>query len=62
MVGFVVLRRFLRGALEKEGVWVWCFAGEFVVECVADVDAEQRTFWRLKMRHVFELYFWVAAG
>jgi hypothetical protein len=57
VVGFVVLRRFLRGVLEKEGVWVWCFDGEFVVECVANVDAEQRTFWWLKMRHDFELYF-----
>jgi hypothetical protein len=32
---------FLRGVLEKEGVWVWCFDGESVVECVADVDAKQ---------------------
>jgi hypothetical protein len=32
---------FLRGVLEKEGVWVWCFDGESVVECVADVVAKQ---------------------
>jgi hypothetical protein len=43
--------------LEKEGVWVWCFDGEFVVECVVDVVANQWTFWRQKMRHDFELYF-----
>jgi hypothetical protein len=36
--GFAV---FLRGVLEKEGVWVWCFDGEFVVECVVEVDWKQ---------------------
>jgi hypothetical protein len=36
---------------------VWCFDGEFVVECVAEMDWKQRAFWRLKMRHEFELYF-----
>jgi len=36
--GFMV---FLRGVLEKEGVWVWCFDGEFVVKCVVEVDVKQ---------------------
>jgi hypothetical protein len=42
-VGGLVLwfTAFLRGVLEKEGVWVWCFDGESVVECVADVVAKQ---------------------
>jgi hypothetical protein len=29
---------------------------------VVEMDWKQRTFWQLKMRHDFELYFWVAAG
>jgi hypothetical protein len=58
VVGFVVLWCFWRGVLGKEGVWVWCFDGEIVVECVADVVAKQWTFSRQKMRHHFELYFW----
>jgi hypothetical protein len=41
VVGFVVLRCFLKGVLEKEGVWVWCFDGEFVVECVVEMDRKQ---------------------
>jgi hypothetical protein len=48
---------FLEGCFGKEGVWVWCFDGEFVVECVVEMDWKQRTFWQLKMRHDFELYF-----
>jgi hypothetical protein len=28
---------FLRGLLEKVGVWGWFFAGENVVECVVNV-------------------------
>lgn len=41
---------------------MWCFDGEFVVECVVEMERKQRTFWRLKMRHDFELYFWVSVG
>jgi hypothetical protein len=52
--GFAV---FFEGVLEKEGVWVWCFDGEFVVECVVEMDRKQRTFRRLKIRQGFELYF-----
>jgi hypothetical protein len=32
------------GVLGKEGVSLWCFGGEFVVECVAEMDARQRIF------------------
>jgi hypothetical protein len=52
--GFAVV---LRGVLGEGGVSVWCFDGEFVVECVAEMDARQCTFLRLKIRHGFQLYF-----
>jgi hypothetical protein len=42
---------FLKGVLGKEGVSVWFFDGGFVVDCVVDMDAKQRSFGRLKMRH-----------
>jgi hypothetical protein len=29
------------GCLGKEGVWVWCFDGEFVVERVVEMDRKQ---------------------
>jgi hypothetical protein len=54
---FCDFMEFLRGVLGNEGVWRWCFAGVSVVECVASVEAKQRTFGRLKMRHDFDLYF-----
>jgi hypothetical protein len=38
--GFRDFRVFLRGVLEKGHVWMWCFDGEIVVGCVADVDAK----------------------
>jgi hypothetical protein len=53
---------FFEGYFGKRGCLVWCFDGEFVVVCVVEMDWKQRTFWRLKMCHDFELYFWVAAG
>lgn len=34
-------RVFLRVFFEKERVWVWCFDGEFVVECAAEMEAQQ---------------------
>jgi hypothetical protein len=43
--GFV---EFLRVVFGKDGFWVWWFDGEFVVECVAEVDGKQRVFWRPK--------------
>jgi hypothetical protein len=49
---------FFEGCFGKRGCLVWCFDGEIVVECVADVDAKQRVFGGLTMRHDFELYFW----
>jgi hypothetical protein len=48
---------FFRGVLGKDGVSVWCFDGDFVVECVAEVESKQCTFRRLKRRQDFEIYF-----
>ena len=39
---------------------VWCFGGEFVVDCVANVVSSRTTFEVGKIRHVFQLYFLVA--
>jgi hypothetical protein len=32
-----ILLGFLKGVSKKEGVFVWCFAGENVVNCVVNV-------------------------
>jgi hypothetical protein len=47
----------LLGVLAKTGVFLWCFGGENVVDCVVNV-----VFWRSvlgggKMRQVFGIYF-----
>ena len=54
-------RGVLRGFLRKTGFRTWCFAGVSVVNCTVNVVFKQRGFeWR-KMRHVFEVYFFVEA-
>jgi hypothetical protein len=40
-VGFRGFARVLEGGLEKMVACVWCFCGEFMVECVANVDEKQ---------------------
>jgi hypothetical protein len=50
---------FLRGVLKKGRVLVWCFAGEFVVRCVADVDTRHHVARSLKTCHDFDIYFQV---
>jgi hypothetical protein len=47
----------LLGVLAKNGVLVWCFCGEVVVDCVVNRGALMVAFWRLKIRHCFEVYF-----
>jgi hypothetical protein len=37
-VDFLPFACVLRGVLGNVGGWVWCFCGEFVVGCVANVD------------------------
>jgi hypothetical protein len=49
------------GGSEKTMVLVWCFGGEFVVDCMAVVVVWEPTFRSRKMRHVLQLYFWLAA-
>jgi hypothetical protein len=44
---------FLQGVLAKRLVLVWCFGGEIVVICVADVVFWQSLFGELKMRQLF---------
>jgi len=39
---------------------VWCFGGEFVVDCMVVVVVWQPIFRGRKMRHVLQLYFWQA--
>jgi hypothetical protein len=58
---FVILLWFLKGVSGKVGVWLWWLDGEFVVECVAEMDARQCTFRRRKMRHDFQFYFFDSA-
>jgi hypothetical protein len=48
---------FLLGVLGKCGVLLWCFCGEFVVECVVNVVSFRSLLWRLEMGQGFELYF-----
>jgi hypothetical protein len=45
-VGLLFFGLFLRGVLEKEGVWMWFFGGANVVGCVADVVFWTRLFGR----------------
>jgi hypothetical protein len=37
-VGFLEFACVFEGVLEKMVGWVWCFCGEFVVGCVANVN------------------------
>jgi hypothetical protein len=39
----------LLGVLQKSGVFVWCFGGENVVNCMVDVVRCRPLFERLKM-------------
>jgi hypothetical protein len=48
---------FFRGSFAKNGVFAWCFCGEVVVNCVVNRGALMAAFWRLKICHCFELYF-----
>jgi hypothetical protein len=48
---------FLLGVLGKCGVLLWCFCGEFVVECVVNVVSFRSLLWRLEMGQGFEVYF-----
>jgi hypothetical protein len=41
---------------------VWCFAGEFVVDCAFIVDRRQHVARRLKTCHDFEFYFQICCG
>jgi hypothetical protein len=45
------------GILEKTGGKTWCFCGEFVVECVVNVDRKQLLLWWANVGQVFEVYF-----
>src|ERR1700730_6759692 len=54
---FAFLLVFLRGVLERVGVWTWFFDGEDVVECVVKRDGKTVFAWGLKTCHFFRLYF-----
>jgi hypothetical protein len=47
----------LLGFLAKTDAPMWCFGGQFVVLCVADVVLEQPYLQARKMRHGFWIYF-----
>jgi hypothetical protein len=53
-----VILWFLQGIFAKRVLLVWCFCGEFVVECVANVVEKLRCFCVIKKGHHFEVYFW----
>jgi hypothetical protein len=42
----VVVLRFLQGVFAKMAFLLWCFCGEFVVECVVNVVEKHRVFVR----------------
>ena len=46
------------GILEKPGGRTWCFDGQFVVECVVNVDRKQPMLWWANVGQVCEVYFW----
>jgi hypothetical protein len=60
-VRFFGFAGFLRGVLKKGWFLVWCFGGEFVVDCMADVAVWQPLIRSRKMRQVLQLYFWLPA-
>jgi hypothetical protein len=45
------------GFFENSECWMWCFCGQVVVECVANVVSGRSFFGVEKMRHVFQLFF-----
>jgi hypothetical protein len=49
-----------RGISRKTVCRTWCFCGEDLVECVANVVILTVVFRRRKTGHPFELYFWLA--
>ncbi|WP_433984313.1 hypothetical protein RBB78_04685 [Tunturiibacter empetritectus] len=53
---------FLQGFLRNRGVWTWFFGWLDVVECVVNVVLMHHTFWPLKMRQVFGIYFGLWLG
>jgi hypothetical protein len=53
----VVVLWFLQGIFAKTVFLLWCFCGEFVVECVANVVEKPRVFVVQKMGLAFEVYF-----
>jgi hypothetical protein len=50
---------FLQGFFAKWTFLLWCFCGEFVVECVVNVVEKQRVFTRRKIGQVFQVYFFL---
>jgi len=44
---------FFQGVFAKQGVLLWCFCGEVVVDCVVNRGALMVAFWRLKICHCF---------
>jgi hypothetical protein len=47
------------GILRKTGDKMWCFDGQFVVDCVANVGRKQSLLWWANVGQVFEVYFMV---
>jgi hypothetical protein len=45
------------GVFAKKGVYLWCFCGENVVDCMVDVVFWQPVFRAQKMRQVWGSYF-----
>jgi hypothetical protein len=41
---FADLLGFFEGGFGKTGVFVWCFGGEFVVNCMVECGGSQRVF------------------
>jgi hypothetical protein len=57
--GFRVFVDVLWGVFRKVRVWTWCFCGEVVVNCVVKRGWLTAALWGRKMRHLFDIYFWV---
>jgi hypothetical protein len=51
--GFLRICWCFGGVFGREGSWVWCFCGEFVVECAAKVEIKTALAWMQKMGQRF---------
>src|SRR5207237_5811431 len=50
------------GGCGKRRVFMWCFCGDVMVDCVVFVERRHHGARRLKICHEFEVYFWLGCG